>query len=89
MIAYQLCLLGFTNTQLAHALDISVTTLKTWRNKYPDFDNQIKRGKSLIDVNVAASLYKSAMGLDSTVETQEILLKDGSKAILKTIRSPT
>jgi|GEM_PF-5822218 hypothetical protein len=87
MIAYQLCLLGFTNKQLAESLDVSVTTLKTWRNKYPDFDSQIKRGKLLIDANVAASLHKTAMGSNSFIETQEILLKDGSKTILKTIRS--
>lgn len=81
--AYQLCFLGATDKQLALAFDVSEQTINTWKKKYPDFLESINRAKMCADAEVAYSLYKSAIGEQLIVETQET--EQGT--ILKTTRT--
>lgn len=62
-----LCYVGATNTEIAALLGISVMTLETWRQNYPEFNAAWKDGKAHADAKVAASLFKRANGYD--VET--------------------
>lgn len=68
-LAYQLCLLGATDKQIADALNISVSTLNEWKIKRKGFSESLGRGKVLADAKVAAALYKRAQGFffDETV----------------------
>ncbi len=60
--AYNYCLLGATNQTLAEFFGVSSTTLKKWMKKYPGFEESIRRGKDLADMQVARSLFRRAVG---------------------------
>jgi hypothetical protein len=60
--AYNYCLLGATNETLAEFFGVCPATIKKWMKKYPSFGESVKRGKLMADMNVAASLYKRAIG---------------------------
>ena len=60
--AYQLCLLGLIDEELAKTFGVSFQTLNTWKKKHPKFLESIKEGRENADSNVAKSLYKKAMG---------------------------
>jgi len=60
--AYQLCLVGYTDQQLAVFFEVSRSTLNEWRKLYPLFKESIVKGKCIADGNVAEKLYNRATG---------------------------
>ena len=60
--AYNYCLLGATDAQLAVFFDVSETTINNWKLQYPEFLESLKRGKEMADAEIAQSLHKSAKG---------------------------
>lgn len=60
--AYNYCLLGAMDEDLARFFTISVTTLNNWKKKYHSFREAIRVGKEFADMKVAGSLYKRAIG---------------------------
>lgn len=64
----KLCLLGLTDEQMAGALEIAVSTFYKWQIDFPEFSEAIKKGKIDADANVAASLYRKAIGFKETVK---------------------
>jgi hypothetical protein len=58
--------MGATNDQIANALGVSETTLKSMRHKYPSVEQVIKRGKDRADLQVIGRLYKKALDGDTT-----------------------
>lgn len=79
--ARKLCLLGYTDKQLADFFNVSEQTINTWKIKHPQFLESIKRGKEIADINVVESLYKRAIG----IEYDEIELKTDGKAKSKRV----
>ena len=65
-IAYNLSLLGLTNVEIAQSLDIHEDTLYTWKKKYEDFDESLKKGREDADGRVARSLFNKALQGDVT-----------------------
>lgn len=61
-LAYNFCLLGATDEQLAENFGISRNTLKSWKKKHQKFMASIKAGKKLADAEIARSLYERAHG---------------------------
>lgn len=61
-LAYEYCLLGHTDAELAKAFEVDETTINNWKLRYPEFFESIKRGKEIADSKVAASLYHRALG---------------------------
>ena len=53
---------GLINQEIAQSLGIGTTTMREWRDKYPEFEAAIKRGKKVADDKVEKSLYKRAIG---------------------------
>lgn len=53
---------GYTYQDIANRIGIGVTTLKTWRMKYPEIDKALKTGREIIDYKVENALLKSALG---------------------------
>ena len=80
--AYQLCVLGAIDRQLAEAFNVSEQTINTWKKKHPDFLESINKGKLLADALVARALFMSALGSHIMVEEQETI-----HGILKTTRT--
>lgn len=60
--ALNYCLLGATDKQLADFFNVSESTLNLWKQKHARFSESIKRGKTVADAQVAASLFKRAIG---------------------------
>lgn len=53
---------GLTDEQLANNIGINVATLYTWKNKYSEINEALKRGKEVVDIEVENSLLKAAKG---------------------------
>lgn len=62
MIAYRLCLLGFSKRELATALGIAYKTYKKWMKAYPYFAEWVSKGSIYADALVANALFKCATG---------------------------
>lgn len=61
-LAYNYCLLGATDDDLAKFFGVSEVTINAWKKDQPDFLKSLKEGKSEADANVAQSLYRKAIG---------------------------
>ena len=55
---------GLTDEQVAKNIGINRTTLYDWKNRFPDIDNALKRGKEVVDIEVENKLLQKAMGLE-------------------------
>lgn len=53
---------GLTDEQLANNMGINVATLYTWKKKYGEINEALKRGKEVVDIEVENSLLKAAKG---------------------------
>jgi transposase-like protein len=60
----ELCAHGATDAELADEFDVSVRTLYSWRNRYPEFLQALKTNKELADERVERSLYERATGYE-------------------------
>lgn len=60
--ARKLCMLGYTDDQLADFFEVATATINTWKKEHPEFLESIKKGKDISDGEVADSLYQRAMG---------------------------
>lgn len=60
--AYNYCLLGATDVQLAEFFNVTESTINLWKKKQPEFADALKRGKMFADALVAHSLFKRANG---------------------------
>jgi hypothetical protein len=57
--AYKLCLLGFTDKELADFFKVAESSINLWKEEYPEFSESIRKGKEFADMNVVSSLYDS------------------------------
>lgn len=53
---------GLTDIQIAHNMGISKDTFYTWKKRFPDFADVLKKGKEVVDREVENALFKRAMG---------------------------
>ena len=60
--AYRLALLGATEKEMAEIFNISEQTLNLWKKTHPELIEEISRGKTAADSDVAVSTYKRALG---------------------------
>lgn len=79
--ARKLCLLGFTDKQLADFFDVNESTITRWKQKYPEFRTSIKKGKVVADAQVVDSLYNRATGIEVT----EVEVRDDGKKKIKRV----
>lgn len=70
---------GLTDEQIAANIGIGYSTLQTWKSKYQDIQDSLKRGKEVVDRQVENALLKRALGyqydeitLENGVETKRI-----------------
>tara|TARA_R110002012_G_scaffold198074_3_gene366797 strand:+ start:2052 stop:2510 length:459 start_codon:yes stop_codon:yes gene_type:complete len=67
--ARKLCLMGYTNDQLADFFGVARSTLQLWVKGKAGFSDALKAGKELADMNVTVGLYERACGY-SHIETK-------------------
>jgi hypothetical protein len=75
--AKELSKLGATDENLAAAFDVTVTTIRNWMIKYPDFFAAIKAAKGEANERVERSLYQRGIGYN--YEATKIFMPAGSK----------
>lgn len=87
-IAYQMCLLGATDKQIADAFGVTEQTVNNWKKDEKgnptSFFESLKRGKVQADAIVADSLYQRAIGYSHPED--KIFNNDGEPLIVPTIR---
>ena len=64
-LAYNYCLLGATDKELAVFFDVTEATINEWKRAKIEFFESIKRGKQFANAQVAHSLFKRATGYDA------------------------
>lgn len=67
---------GLTNEQIAKNMGINPDTLYKWKKKYDEFNEVLKKGKEVVDLEVENALLKRAMGYTIQIKEQK-LDKDG------------
>lgn len=72
--AFKQTLLGATLDGLAEYFGKSVATICEWKNKFPEFDEAIKKGRKKPDGEVAYAMHRNATGYDY-VEEQAFKIK--------------
>lgn len=55
---------GLTDEQIAQNIGINRDTLYTWKKKYADISDALKRGKEVVDLQVENALLKRALGYE-------------------------
>lgn len=53
---------GLIEKQIAHNMSIGESTLRTWKNNFPDIAEALRKGKEVVDREVENALFKSALG---------------------------
>lgn len=72
--AYKLCLLGYTDDDLATFFEVDVSTINRWKVEHDGFRESIKNGKEIADIEVVESLRRRALGM----KLKKQVIKDGS-----------
>jgi hypothetical protein len=73
--AYDLCLLGYTDEELATHFGVSRQSIANWKLHHPEFAEAVTNGKEVADALVARSLYQRAKGM--TIQEQHVVKIDG------------
>lgn len=55
---------GLTDEQIAKNIGIGYSTLQTWKSKYQDIQDTLKKGKEVVDIQVENALLKRALGYE-------------------------
>lgn len=64
---------GLIDSQIAKNMNISYTTFKDYKNKYPTISAALKKGKEIIDYEVENALLKRALGYSYKEITREMV----------------
>ena len=59
---------GLTDQQICKNMGIHVATLCEWKNRFPELNEALKRGKAPVDTQVENALLKSALGHTVTLK---------------------
>jgi len=70
-VAYDLCLLGYTDAELAAFFEVSRQTIANWKSQHLEFGKALKDGKDMADAVVAGCLFKRATGM--TIQEQHLV----------------
>lgn len=76
---------GWIDSQIADYLGVHRTSIKVWKNKYPDFFQFVKENKRIANESVVFSLYERATGYDY-YEQKIHFDKDGNVYTADTVR---
>lgn len=63
---------GLTLEQLAHNMGVGFSTLTSWKAKYKEIQEAIKKGQRPADLEVESALFRSALGYDVEEVTEEL-----------------
>lgn len=78
---------GYTLMDIANRIGIGRTTLDSWRKKYPEIRNALKKGKEIVDYKVENALLKSALGYKTKEVKVTTLMRYGK--VIETTKEAT
>lgn len=58
---------GMIDKQIARNMGVSYTSLKDWKNQFPEIAEALRKGKEVVDREVENALFKSAIGYTQTI----------------------
>lgn len=58
---------GLIDKQIAHNMGVSYTSLRDWKNQFPEIAEALRKGKEVVDREVENALFKSAIGYTQTI----------------------
>lgn len=79
---------GYSYSDIANKIGISIGALVNWRTKYPEIAKALKNGREIVDYKVENALLKSALGY-TTQESKVTVLMRGTKVVEKTTETTT
>lgn len=82
--ARKLCLLGYTDAELADFFEVDEATINRWKIAHEEFCESIKKGKGVADGEVAAKLFHRATGYEHPED--DIRAVDGTIVITPTVK---
>ena len=62
---------GLSEEQIAHNIGVSRNTLVTWKGKFPEIAEALRKGREVIDYEVENALVKRALGYKYEEQTFE------------------
>lgn len=71
--ARKMCLLGYTDKELAFFFEVDERTINDWKEKHLEFSLSIKEGKDYADSHVAERLFQRAMGFEHDSEEIKVV----------------
>ena len=83
-LAYNYCLLGATDKEIASFMDVTEQTINNWKHDHPTFFESLKAGKGEADARVAKALFSRALGYEH--EEDDIKAVNGEIVITPTIK---
>lgn len=78
---------GYTFQDIANRIGISYNALRKWREKYPEIDEALKKGREIIDYKVENALLKSALGYKTKEVKVTTTMRHGK--VVETIKEVT
>jgi hypothetical protein len=82
--AMKLCMLGFTDIELATHFDVAESTIHLWKKEHPSFSEHIKMGKDLPDADAAYGLLQRARGM--TIPDCHVSVHKGKVTITQLVK---
>lgn len=76
---------GLTDEQIAEKMGIGYSTLQTWKTKYQDIQDSLKKGKEVVDRQVENALLQRALGYEYTETTREYVPELGEMHVTKKV----
>ena len=68
---------GLIDEQIAQNLGVAASTFATYKNKYPELSETLKRNKAIVDIEVENALFKRALGYTYEEVTIERIVDTG------------
>lgn len=62
---------GLTDEQIAKKMGVNRDTIYTWKKRFPDISDALKKGREPLDIIIENALVKKAMGYRTTEVTRE------------------
>jgi len=83
-LAYNYCLLGATDVDLATYFEVTEQTVNNWKMAHKEFNLALKNGKEIADAEIASKLYHRASGYSHPED--KIFIHDGEPVIVPTTK---
>ncbi|MDI9412097.1 MAG: transposase [Bacillota bacterium] len=74
---------GLIDEQIAYNLGVALSTFMTYKNKFPELSEVLKKGKDVVDREVENALLQKALGITKTVmkpiKVREVSYNNGKR----------